>query len=96
MIKQQHGFVDLHHIIQQQCILDMIISYWKNQAPGSGTVARRWSGIMTKIHEGLEKKKFEKPSGLVNATICKRFWIDLKTTYVGKTKELEEHTQKCM
>lgn len=43
----------------------------KNQAPGSGTVARRWSGIMTKIHEGLEKKKFEKPSGLVNATICK-------------------------
>ena len=43
----------------------------KNQAPGSGTVARRWSGIMTKAHEGLENKKFEKPSGIVNATVCK-------------------------
>ena len=41
------------------------------KAPGSGTVAGRWGGIMNKIHEGLESAKFDKPSGLVNAVICK-------------------------
>lgn len=38
---------------------------------GSGTVARRWGGIMTKIHAGLEEKDFEKPSGIVSGTVCK-------------------------
>lgn len=39
--------------------------------PGSGTVARRWGGIMTRVHEGLEGKSFDKPSGIVSAVICK-------------------------
>ncbi len=41
------------------------------RAPGSGTVAGRWGGIMNKIHQGLESARFDKPSGIVNATICK-------------------------
>ena len=41
------------------------------KAPGSGTVARRWGGIMNKVHEGLSSARFDKPSGLVNAAICK-------------------------
>ncbi len=38
--------------------------------PGSGTVARRWGGIMNKIHSDLNAANFEKPSGIVNANIC--------------------------
>lgn len=41
------------------------------KAPGSSTVAGRWGGIMNKVHEGLESAKFDKPSGIVNAVICK-------------------------
>ena len=29
-----------------------------------------WSKIMTRVHEGLENKDFEKPSGLVQCVIC--------------------------
>lgn len=39
-------------------------------APGSGTVARRWGTVMNKIHAGLANANFEKPSGIVNATVC--------------------------
>ena len=41
------------------------------RAPGSGAVARRWGGIMNKVHKGLESAKFEKPSNIVSATVCK-------------------------
>lgn len=41
------------------------------KAPRSGEVAGRWGNIMNKVHEGLESAKFDKPSGLVNAVICK-------------------------
>lgn len=41
------------------------------KAPGSGTVARRWGGIMNKVHKGLESAKFDKPSNIVSATVCK-------------------------
>lgn len=40
------------------------------KAPGSGTVARRWNSIMTKVHSGLESARFNKTSGIVNATVC--------------------------
>lgn len=29
-----------------------------------------WRDVMSKIHEGLENKSFEKPSGIVSATVC--------------------------
>ena len=29
-----------------------------------------WAKVMSRIHEGLENKDFEKPSGIVQATIC--------------------------
>ena len=41
------------------------------KAPGSGTVARRWGGIMNKVHNGLESARFDKPSNIVSATVCK-------------------------
>lgn len=41
------------------------------KAPGSGAVARRWGGIMNKVHKGLESAKFDKPSNIVSATVCK-------------------------
>ncbi len=43
----------------------------KGKAPGSGTVARRWGSIMKQVHSGLASAKFEKPGGIVNATVCK-------------------------
>lgn len=39
--------------------------------PGSGTVSSRWGSIMNKIHSGLEAAKFQKPSGIVTARICR-------------------------
>lgn len=42
-----------------------------SKVPGSGTVAGRWGSIMNKVHKGLESAKFEKPSNIVSATICK-------------------------
>lgn len=30
-----------------------------------------WSAVMKSIHKGLDNKKFEEPSGIVRATICK-------------------------
>ncbi len=39
--------------------------------PGSGTVAGRWGGIMNQIHKDLPAAKFEKPSGIVTARICR-------------------------
>ena len=44
----------------------------QRKAPGSGTVARRWAGIMKTIHKGLEAKKFEQPSGITTAKVCKK------------------------
>lgn len=41
------------------------------KGPSSSEVARRWGGIMNKIHSGLTATSFTKPSGIVNATICK-------------------------
>ena len=41
------------------------------RAPGSGAVARRWGGIMNKVHKGLESAKFDKPANIVSATVCK-------------------------
>ena len=38
---------------------------------GRNPAGRLWSEIMIDIHDGLEKKKFEEPSGIVSATICK-------------------------
>lgn len=39
---------------------------------GDGNPSGRiWSAIMKDIHKDLEKKKFEKPSGITTATICK-------------------------
>lgn len=32
--------------------------------------ARIWKAVMTKVHEGLEVKEFEKPSGIVNVAVC--------------------------
>ncbi len=39
--------------------------------PGSGTVSSRWGSIMNKIHSGLEAAKFEKPSSIITARICR-------------------------
>lgn len=41
------------------------------KAPGSGAVARRWGGIMNKVHKGLESAKFDKPGNIVSAAVCK-------------------------
>lgn len=41
-----------------------------NKPKGSGTVARRWASIMKKVHEGLEQKRFEMPSGITTAKVC--------------------------
>lgn len=30
-----------------------------------------WAAVMSKVHSGLESSRFEKPSGVVSATICK-------------------------
>lgn len=32
--------------------------------------ARIWKAVMTKAHEGLEVKEFEKPTGIVNVAVC--------------------------
>lgn len=42
-----------------------------SKVPGSGTVAGRWGSVMNKVHKGLESAKFEKPSNIVSATVCK-------------------------
>ena len=39
--------------------------------PGSGTVSSRWGSIMNKIHSGLEAAKFQKPSSIITARICR-------------------------
>lgn len=31
-----------------------------------------WKSIMTRVHENLEEKDFEKPDGIVTATVCKK------------------------
>lgn len=33
---------------------------------------RIWKNIMSRVHEGLEEKDFEKPEGIVTATVCKK------------------------
>lgn len=53
-------------------------SYDANQIKGtnkprrSGTVAKRWASIMKKVHEGLEQKRFEMPSGITTAKVCSK------------------------
>ena len=42
------------------------------EVTGSNNVAGRiWDAVMTKVHSGLESSRFEKPSGVVSATICR-------------------------
>ena len=43
-----------------------------NKPKGSGTIARRWASIMKKVHEGLEQKRFEMPSGITTAKVCSK------------------------
>lgn len=31
-----------------------------------------WKNIMSRVHEGLEEKDFDKPEGIVTATVCKK------------------------
>lgn len=31
-----------------------------------------WKNIMSRVHEGLEEKDFDKPDGIVTATVCKK------------------------
>ena len=40
---------------------------WSGRNP-AGSI---WSNIMKEIHSGLEKKRYERPDGIVTATICK-------------------------
>ena len=37
---------------------------------GSAMAAQLWRIIMTRVHEGLEAKQFEKPDGLVTVSVC--------------------------
>lgn len=42
------------------------------EVTGSNNVAGRiWDAVMTKVHAGLDSSRFDKPSGVVSATICK-------------------------
>ena len=42
------------------------------EVTGSTNVAGKiWSAVMSKVHSGKESGRFEKPSGVVSATICK-------------------------
>lgn len=36
----------------------------------SSSAAELWGKVMAQVHQGLEYKEIEKPSGIVNATIC--------------------------
>lgn len=38
---------------------------------GENTAGKIWSAVMSKVHSGKDKSSFEKPSGIVSATICK-------------------------
>lgn len=38
----------------------------------SGDVARRWASIMKVAHEGLEAKRFDRPSGITTAQVCSK------------------------
>lgn len=42
-----------------------------NKTLSSSDVAWMWGDIMKQIHEGLQVKDFEKPSGIVTASVCK-------------------------
>ncbi|NMB08770.1 MAG: PBP1A family penicillin-binding protein [Tissierellia bacterium] len=37
---------------------------------GSAMAAQLWKIIMTRVHEGLETKQFEKPDGLITVSVC--------------------------
>ena len=42
------------------------------EVTGSTNVAGRiWDAVMTKVHSGLESSRFDKPAGVVSATICR-------------------------
>ena len=42
------------------------------EVTGSNNVAGRiWDAVMTKVHAGLDSSRFDRPSGVVSATICK-------------------------
>ena len=38
---------------------------------GTNPAGKLWSDIMKNIHKGLESKKFIRPAGVVNATVCR-------------------------
>lgn len=42
-----------------------------NKTLSSGDVAWMWGEIMKQVHEGLPTKDFQKPSGIVTASVCK-------------------------
>lgn len=49
---------------------------YDDNAPQSGGTTSYpkliWRSVMQRIHEGLENKDFEKPDGIVQATVCKK------------------------
>lgn len=65
------GFVDLHHIIQQQFGIGH-----DNNATVNGwslnPASQIWTSVMTSMHEGLESKTFAqtRPEGVVEALVC--------------------------
>lgn len=43
----------------------------KNVSMSGNPAAKLWKAVMSKVHEGLENKDFEKPSGIVSVEVCK-------------------------
>lgn len=78
---QIDGSADLHHIIQQQHGLDLIMirSGLKNGAetvvyPGNANPSGKiWDGVMEQIHKGLPAAKFSdtRPNGVTTRQVCK-------------------------
>lgn len=66
---------------------------------GRNPAGRIWSSIMQDIHKNLSNKKFEKPNGIVTATICKDTGLlagsKCTDTYTEIFKEGTVPTKKC-
>lgn len=75
------GYVDLHHIIQQQFGIGH-----DNNATVNGwslnPASQIWTAVMTKMHQGLEPRTFAstRPEGVVEALVCKKSGF-LATSY---------------
>ena len=54
---------------------------------GTNPAGRLWDNVMTDIHQGLEGQRFTRPSGIVEATICKD--TGMKATDKCKNKYTE-------